>query len=87
MADLCNKCALEMWGDQYWPDIDIPVIAESLEPGTYAPVLCEGCGIRAIGKNQQGGIMIATILEEGSVEDMVNWTPIQEWEDSWTSPI
>jgi hypothetical protein len=31
--------------------------------------------------------MIATILEEGSVEDMVNWTPIQEWEDSWTSPI
>lgn len=76
-----------MWGDQYSPDIDIHAIAESLEPGTYAPVLCEGCGICAIGKSQQGGIMIATLLEEGSVEDMVNWAPIQEWEAEWRSTL
>ena len=87
MADFCNNCALETWGDQYSPEIDIYKIAEGLDLNTYKPVLCEGCGICAVGKNQEGGTVIATILEEGSVEDWVKWVPIQEWEAEWCSKL
>jgi hypothetical protein len=79
MADFCNKCAQVLWGDQHEPEIEIERIAEQLEPGHFESVLCEGCGVRAIGKNQEGEILIAVLEEEGSVEDLVNWMTLEKW--------
>ena len=71
MADFCNRCATEMWGDDFPPEIDVQKIAESLEPNTYMPVLCEGCRMVAVGKNEKQEIMIAHVIEEGQVADLV----------------
>jgi hypothetical protein len=79
MADFCNKCAAEMWNDQVEPEIDVHGIADQLEPGYFESVLCEGCGIRAIGKNDNGEILIAILEEEGHIEDMVKWVSLETW--------
>jgi hypothetical protein len=87
MADFCNRCAPEVWGDDHAPDIDIHQIAESLEPGHFESVLCEGCRLRAIGKMRDGEIMIGILLEEGHVEDMVKWITLETWLTSNTEDL
>jgi hypothetical protein len=82
MADFCNKCAQEMWDDQCEPEINIEKISETLEPGHFESVLCEGCGVRAVGKTADGLIIIAILEEEGSVEDSVTWVPLEKWLES-----
>jgi len=79
MADFCNKCAQEMWADQVEPEINVELIAEGLEPGHFESVLCEGCGVRAIGKTAEGKTIIALLEDEGSVEDSVRWVSLKEW--------
>ena len=80
MADFCTKCSEEMWEGDFGPDIDIQKIAESLESDSYLPVLCEGCGLRAVGKNGTG----ETILAVGSADDeFVEWIPKDQWEADW----
>ena len=85
MADFCNKCAQEMWDKGADPDIDVYKIAEELEPNHFESVLCEGCGVRAIGKRSTGEIVIGLLLEEGAVEDMVKWVSLEEWEQNQTA--
>jgi hypothetical protein len=80
MADFCNKCAPEMWGKDAPPDIDVYQIAEGLEFGHFASVLCEGCRVRAVGKDNGGKILVALLEEEGHVEDQVKWVSLEEWE-------
>jgi len=80
MADFCNKCAPEMWGKNVPPDIDVYRIGESLEFGHFESVLCEGCRVRAVGKDQGGRVLIALLEEEGQVEDQVKWVTVEEWE-------
>ena len=80
MADFCNKCAPDMWGASVQPDIDVYSIAEKLEFGHFESVLCEGCRVRAIGKDQGGRVLIALLEEEGHVEDQVRWVSVEEWE-------
>lgn len=55
------------------PDIDIQKIGDGLEVGYYTTVLCEGCGVFGILKNEQGGIDI--IEESGETKP---WKPEQE---------
>ena len=69
-----------MWGTEVPPDIDVYRIAESLEAGHFESVLCEGCRVRAIGKDSGGKILVALLEEEGHVEDMVKWITLDEWE-------
>jgi len=59
MADFCNKCALEMFGDEVQPDINVYEIYESLPEG-HAEFghLCEGCGIVAIAKTDDGKLAV-----------------------------
>ena len=46
MADFCQKCAKETWGD------DIPSDFIGLvEEGQYIQVLCEGCGYILVDHN------------------------------------
>lgn len=50
MADFCNTCSAEMFPEGTKPDIDLEALFKDLEDGEmYNGLLCEGCGIRAIG--------------------------------------
>jgi hypothetical protein len=59
MADFCNKCIVEFFGDEISPDIDVYQIYEKLEPG-YAEFghLCEGCGIVAVARDEAGKLVV-----------------------------
>jgi hypothetical protein len=53
MADFCNICSKEMFGDVN-PDINVHQILEELDSGFFTSVLCEGCGMSHIGKEEDG---------------------------------
>ena len=79
MADFCNKCSIEISGDTGNSEIDVLKISESLAPDTYMPVLCEGCGMRAVGKTETGETLIAFKVNEIETGDEVNWISYAEW--------
>ena len=79
MADFCNKCSIEISGDTGNSEIDVLKISESLAPDTYMPVLCEGCGMRAVGKTETGETLIAFKVNEIDTGDEVNWISYAEW--------
>ena len=97
MADFCTKCAIEMWGNELPPDIDIQKIADGMEPGHYTSVLCEGCGMIAIAKDENGNILIGVLNEEEEKARLekenptdgesqgrpVKWIPYAEWEANY----
>ena len=68
----CNLHLQEFPGD-----FDIEEIANSLEPQYYTPVICEGFGFVAIGKSENGEIILAYPL--GSTpESEIEWKPYNE---------
>jgi len=82
MAEFCTYCAPKMWGEEVLPDIDVVAIAESLPQDTYSLVLCEGCGMSAIGKDRDDTVFIAMptgieVAEENKKE--VNWVTLDEY--------
>ena len=79
MADFCNKCSIKIAGDTGNSEIDVLKISESLAPDTYMPVLCEGCGMRAVGKTETGETLIAFKVNEIETGDEVNWISYAEW--------
>jgi hypothetical protein len=82
MADLCNKCAPEMWGPETPADIDILQIVENLEYDTYVPCICEGCGLLGIGKDEDGNPQLAVLdsTRERTVKGIpVNWMSYEEF--------
>ena len=79
MADFCNKCSIEISGDTGNSEIDVLKISESLAPDTYMPVLCEGCGMRAVGKTETGETLIAFKVNEIETGDEVNWISYAQW--------
>jgi hypothetical protein len=85
MADFCTKCVIEVWGSDIPPDLNIKEIGESLKPETYLSVICEGCGMRAIGKETNGTIMIAMPINDmdESLETRVYWETLEEWEKKY----
>ena len=84
MADFCTKCAFEMWGKELPADIDIKEIAKTLKPDTYQSVICEGCGMRAVGKDKDGNILIAIPVNDEALETKVTWLSLEEWEKQYT---
>ncbi len=58
MADFCNICANEMWGCEVHEDIDVPKIFRKLEPGYWQPVLCEGCELEGVAKDDNGELLL-----------------------------
>lgn len=94
MADFCTKCSFEMWGTELPPDIDIQKIADGMEPGHYTAVLCEGCGMIAIAKDENSNILIGVLDEEpnkqteapGPGDELskpVKWIPYAGWEANY----
>ena len=69
MADFCNKCAYEMFGDRFPADIDVPILFEQLNDNSYFSVICEGCGMAAVGK-ENGKLILAFFKNphDGTVE-------------------
>ena len=70
MADFCNKCAWDMWGDRFPPEINVPRIFAELEEEFIKLVVCEGCGLSAIGKTEEGKLVIAYINPPISLEEV-----------------
>jgi hypothetical protein len=76
MADFCNKCAREIWGEDFEPEIDVPSMAEQLPAGHYIPVICEGCVMTAVIKNEDGSVR----LEFFGMNDEPEYETLDEWE-------
>lgn len=51
MAEFCNNCAERM---NTPPDFDVYAIHRRLKPDHYQGVLCEGCGMVAVLKEENG---------------------------------
>lgn len=79
MADFCNKCADELFGEGVEPDINVYAIGETLQTGFYLPVLCEGCGMMAISKNEEGLLELA-YEDKADQDNPIKFIPIQEWD-------
>ena len=76
MADYCNKCTSELFHETVEPDIDVYKLFEECksrgEDG-YIPVLCEGCGLCAVGYRHDSGTMV--------VKRITTWPNVSEWEN------
>jgi len=79
MADFCNKCSTKIAEDTGGAEIDILKLSESLAPDTYIPVLCEGCGMRAVGKTDTGETLIAFSINEIETGYEVHWISYADW--------
>ena len=75
MADFCTNCAKEMFGEEVEPDIDVKKIFDSLEPGFYTSVLCEGCGMAAISKMDDGELKVVYLSFENGKSVQSEWVP------------
>jgi hypothetical protein len=80
MADFSKQ-----WCDKNDPQMpsnfDIEEIANTLEPNHYTPIICEGFGFIAIGKDTDSNIMLAMPTghfeedENGQIYDDIVWEP------------
>lgn len=68
MADFCNKCAWDMWGDERPADIDVPKIFRELEDRYVKSCTCEGCGMISVAK-EGNRLLIMYFDEEVWVEE------------------
>jgi hypothetical protein len=75
MADYCTKCAEDLG---FPVDIDPREIAKTLEPDTYLAVVCEGCGMRAVGLDPDYTIVVAMPVND--TDDTVFWVSLEEFE-------
>jgi len=81
MADFCTRCTPRMWGEGVLPDINIQEVFNKLTEGSYAPVLCEGCGLSAIGKFKDNMLKLAMPNSSGTYE----WLTEQEFNNLKTT--
>lgn len=57
MAEFCSLCH-ERKPDLFPSEIDVRKIAKELKPGYVQHVMCEGCALVAIGKNENGKVLL-----------------------------
>lgn len=73
----------KQWTEQNDPefphDFDILEVADSLEPGYCVPLICEGFGFAAIGKDENGDVFLGMPTGNYSDEGVeVDWKPLAE---------
>lgn len=56
MADFCTDCAIKMGFSK--PDINVDEIFKNLKTEEYKPCLCEGCGLKSIGRNKDNKLVL-----------------------------
>ena len=86
MADFCNICAVKMFGDQIKPDIDVETLAESLTPGYWIQVLCEGCGMNGVIKEEDRTVNLSFYDKEDFGAAFIV-KPIDDWRNSTNEPF
>jgi len=69
MAEFCNFCCKHVFGDVE-PDIDVNKIFEGLKPGYFIQTLCEGCGLLAIVKKENGEMKV---IYSDNIEEEVDY--------------
>jgi len=78
MAEFCKQWAEINDPEGGW-DFDIEEISNQLEPNHYIPIICEGFGFIAIGKDNENKITLAIPTgkfetdENGQIFDTVTW--------------
>jgi hypothetical protein len=83
MAEFCKQW-VEINDPEFGWDFDVKEIVNQLEPNHYVPVICEGFGFIAVGKDANNNIMLAMPTgefetdEDGQTFDQVTW---QAYED------
>lgn len=60
MAEFCSDCSPF---DEF--DINLFTIALDLKPGHSETILCEGCNIKAVYKDEEGLVYLAKEVPEG----------------------
>lgn len=79
MAEFCNKCTERMFGKGVKPDIDVMEIAKDLAPGGEGlNVLCEGCGLCFIYKDESDKVLVA-VSKEKDEEDFLRLISYEEY--------
>jgi hypothetical protein len=74
MADFCTRCAVEQFGNNVEPEINVEKIFEELEPGYVSSgYLCEGCGLTIIGKMEDGTMKVMRVPLDDDAEILSNW--------------
>lgn len=73
----------KQWAEKNDPefpyDFDIIEIASKLDPGYCLPIICEGFGFVAVGKDEESNILIAMPTGKYSEEGReVTWKPLAE---------
>jgi hypothetical protein len=64
-------------------DFDVEEISNQLEPNHYVPMICEGFGFIAIGKDAENKIMLAIPTgeveeEDGQTYDAIKWEAYED---------
>jgi hypothetical protein len=78
MAEFCKQW-VEINDPEFGWDFDIEEISNQLEPNHYIPIICEGFGFIAIGKDNENKITLAIPTgefetdEDGQTFDQVTW--------------
>ena len=74
-----SKQYIEKSNFDFKPDFDILELAESIENEHYIPIICEGFGFTAIGKDESGNILVAMPTGDSQGEEIeVVWKKLEE---------
>jgi uncharacterized protein (DUF2225 family) len=60
-----------MWGPDIPIDINIDEIHQTLNPNEYEVVLCEGCGLAAVGSSEDGQLILGVPKTDEPNDDPV----------------
>lgn len=74
-----SKQYIEKNNFDFKPDFDILELAESIENEHYIPIICEGFGFTAIGKDEDGKVIVAMPSGEWHEDQIeVEWKKLEE---------
>ena len=83
MAEFCKQW-VQINDPEFGWDFDIEEVSNQLEPNHYIPMICEGFGFIAIGRDENYNVLLAMPTgetetdENGQISDTVTW---QAYED------
>ena len=83
MAEFCKQWA-EINDPEYGWDFDIEEVSNQLEPNHYVPMICEGYGFIAIGRDENYKVLLAMPTgetetdENGQISDKVTWLAYED---------
>jgi hypothetical protein len=78
MAEFSKQWA-EINDPEFGWDFDIEEVSNQLDPNHYVPMICEGFGFIAIGRDENYNVLLAMPTgetetdEEGQISDTVTW--------------